>query len=983
VTLTSGSIFGAGKLTAASYGLSGGTVAANLGAGTLTVTGNTILTGTSEATAVNINAGTLQIGNGGTAGGLVGTAPVNVASGAALVFNHSNDLTYGGTAAGAGGLTKSGTGTLTLSGVNTFSGQLDVQQGVLSIGSINNVAASGPLGNADAALPVILGSSGNTGTLRYTGATATSTKVFTLATGGTGAFEVTTGATNLTLSGVIDGSGALTKTGAGTLTLAGTNTYSGATSVNAGTLNLNFSAAGAPTSNIISSSSGMVLGGGTLNLTGSNASTTNSQAVNGTTFNPGLSAITFAATPNPLSLNLGAITRNAGSVLRITQPTGTLSASNGVLTSSGSAGQILLSNGVAFATIGNSDWAGMDATNTFIAPVTYTAATATSLSGNASVDNASPWATTLSSDTTITSLRKTAGTHNTTVTINAGITLTTGGILVTPSVVDRFLTINGSGSLRGPAGQDLVFLNYPGWEGHASTISVPIVDNVSATGFTYSGNSAPMTLTGSNTYTGTTTILAGNLSIGAGGTTGSLHPSSQIVNNGSLTINRSDNLTFSNSISGTGTLTKSGAGTMLLSGTNTYSGNTTVSAGTLTIDGSGVLGGGSYTGNISIASTSLGNLTYNSSANQTFSGVISGAGAINKSNSGTLLLTGTNTYTGVTTVTGGTLLATQAAALSGYNVASKIVFNGGTVAARVGGAGWTTTQVDTLLTGATKTSGALGIDTTNGSLTQWTAFTTTNLGSSLGLAKLGSNTLILDQTNTYTGATTINQGILAVSSTGSINNSSAVTINGGNFRNNSATNYTGALTFTSGTISGTNWGGSLSNLTIGTGQIISPGNSPGTAVTGDQTWAAGGSYTWEINSTLGTAGADPGWDLINGSGTLSVTALAELGFSINVTSLTTGNASGAVSDFDQSLSYNWLIADFAAVSGFSSDKFTVNTSSFSNAFTGNFGVALGNSGTIGGDNTQVWLTYTAIPEPKAALLGGLGLLLLLRRRREK
>jgi autotransporter-associated beta strand protein len=256
-----------------------------------------------------------------------------------------------------------------------------------------------------------------------------------------------------------------------------------------------------------------------------------------------------------------------------------------------------------------------------------------------------------------------------------------------------------------------------------------------------------------------------------------------------------------------------------------------------------------------------------------------------------------------------------------------------------------------------------------------------------GLIKDGAGTTNLSTTNTYTGVTRVSNGILSVGTlatpTGSIN-SSALTINGGNFRNNSATNYTGALTFTSGTISGTNWGGSLSNLTIGTGQIISPGNSPGTAtVTGDQTWASAGSYTWEINSTSGTAGADPGWDLINGSGTLSVTALAELGFNINVTSLTTGNASGLVSDFDQSLSYNWLIADFAAVSGFSSDKFTVNTSSFSNAFTGNFGVALGNSGTIGGDNTQVWLTYTAIPEPKTALLGVLGVLLLLRRRREK
>jgi autotransporter-associated beta strand protein len=910
-----------------------------------------------------------------------------------------------------------------------------------------------------------------------------------------------------------------------------------------------------------------------------------------------------------------------GSVLRITQPTGTLSGSNGVLTTSGTAGQILLSNGVAYATIGTTDWAGMDATNTWIAPVTYTAATDTSLSGNATRPNGT---TTLSSNTTITSLRMT-GASSSNVTINAGSTLTTGGILMSSDIVNRGTSsnISGPGSLRGPAGQDLVVLQYQGnFDNFPLFISAPIVDNVSATGLTYFASFASnaLTLTGSNTYTGVTRILGGVLQIGSGGTTGSLDPSSQIVNNGSLTINRSDNLTFSNSISGTGTLTKSGAGAMLLTGNNTYSGNTTVNAGTLQIGADTALGssilvpnGGAieaagtsrtittevlmsgsssvvgsqdltFASNFIQASGSSLTLTNNLVAGKkltingnvgiqyqnnniqtlTFSGtgdtvingfiykVYSRAGNLSKSGTGTLTLSGAsaNTYDGLTTVTGGTLAlaklngatATQAIVNGGLtvggadNTAATVQYAASTTNPDMMGAGVVTLNgrgildfngatdtignvaiVSTGATGANPTPiintagggnltiGTLGItpvagftsvvNAGTGTLTlggdvTFNAATTgqaqisgtalslgaanrnfivglgtsagpdllidapiTGVGRALtksgagrltlantntysgattitagtlqignggatgsipdsspvsvsagaalafnrsdaltyggtvsgagGLIKDGAGTTTLTAANTYTGATTINQGILAVSSTGSVNNSSAVTINGGNFRNNSATNYTGALTFTSGTISGTNWGGSLSNLTIGTGQIISPGNSPGTAVTGDQTWAAGGSYTWEINSTLGTAGADPGWDLINGSGTLSVTALAELGFSINVTSLTTGNASGAVSDFDQSLSYNWLIADFAAVSGFSSDKFTINTSSFSNAFTGNFAVALGNSGTIGGDNTQVWLTYTAIPEPKAALLGGLGLLLLLRRRREK
>lgn len=134
-------------------------------------------------------------------------------------------------------LTKAGAGTLTLTGLNTNTGRLTVQSGVLSIPTINNASASGPLGNNE--LSVILGSAGTQmGTLSYTGNTTSSTKKFTLATGGSGGFEVTDSATILALSGVIDGGGSLTKTGPGTLILSGNNTYSGSTVATSGTLNL-------------------------------------------------------------------------------------------------------------------------------------------------------------------------------------------------------------------------------------------------------------------------------------------------------------------------------------------------------------------------------------------------------------------------------------------------------------------------------------------------------------------------------------------------------------------------------------------------------------------------------------------------------------------------------------------------------------------------------------------------------------------------
>jgi autotransporter-associated beta strand protein len=121
-------------------------------------------------------------------------------------------------------------------------------------------------------------------------------------------------------------------------------------------------------------------------------------------------------------------------------------------------------------------------------------------------------------------------------------------------------------------------------------------------------------------WTGTTTISAGTLMIGAGGISGKLSVDSAIVNNSNLTINRSDTVTqgtdFSSAaITGTGSLTAAGAGTTILTAANAYSGGTTVGAGadlringaqtgvgTVTVAATGKLGGsGSVIGGINVS----------------------------------------------------------------------------------------------------------------------------------------------------------------------------------------------------------------------------------------------------------------------------------------------------------------------------------------------------------------------------------------------
>ena len=251
-----------------------------------------------------------------------------------------------------------------------------------------------------------------------------------------------------------------------------------------------------------------------------------------------------------------------------------------------------------------------------------------------------------------------------------------------------------------------------------------------------------------------------------------------------------------------------------------------------------------------------------------------------------------------------------------------------------------------------------------------------NSGGATNLVKNGSGTNILKAANTYTGATTVSEGILNIASTGSINTSSGISVAAGaKFVYNSSTALSVAPTLTGNGISnravlgGTGTVGTsvtLDNL----GDVLSPGNSPGIQnYTPAQSWSSF-SYDWEVNNFTGTT-AGTAFDQIGVGGTLNLSG-GSGSYILNVLGLTAGDVSGNVPNFSE-INRSWTILTSTGITGFNAANWSINTTGFTDPDTGTWLLAQS-------DNNLV-LSYAPIPEPRAALLGGLGLLMLLRRRR--
>ncbi|MDJ4762363.1 autotransporter-associated beta strand repeat-containing protein, partial [Salmonella enterica] len=320
---------------------------------------------------------------------------------------------------------------------------------------------------------------------------------------------------------------------------------------------------------------------------------------------------------------------------------------------------------------------------------------------------------------------------------------------------------------------------------------------ISGSGQVEKSGDGTLTLSGSNTYTGGTTINGGTLvasnveALGSG----------DVTDNATLALNTGG--TFDNAISGSGQVVKSGDDVLTLSGANSYSGGTLISDGTLVASNVEALGSGDVTDDATLELNTGG----------TFDNAISGSGQVVKSGDETLTLSGTNTYSGGTLISGGTLVASNVEALGTGDVTNDAVLElntGGTFDNAISGSGQVVKSGDKMLTlsGANSYSGgtlisdgtlvasnveALGTgDVTNNATLELNTGGdfTNNISGSGQVVKSGDKMLTLSGSNTYTGGTTINDGMLVATSvealgSGDVTNDAVLALNtGGDFANN-------------------------------------------------------------------------------------------------------------------------------------------------------------------------------------------------------
>ncbi len=220
------------------------------------------------------------------------------------------------------------------------------------------------------------------------------------------------------------------------------------------------------------------------------------------------------------------------------------------------------------------------------------------------------------------------------------------------------------------------------------------------------------------------------------------------------------------------------------------------------------------------------------------------------------------------------------------------------------------------------------------------------------------------KTYSYLNDTKVTSGTLKVASGSSLTSNGAVSVvSGSKLMIDGTLGGSGALDL-HGTLGGS---GTVNRaFTVDSTSIIAPGNSTGTLTTGNEVWANGGTFKFELSNATGTQGS--GWDFLQINGSLSILATAANAFHIDLDSLGANQLAGAAQNFNPATNYSWKIASSTlGITGFATGAFVVDNSDFLNAANGSF--------SVGKTGNDLFLLYT-VPEPSTYFLFACGLGLL-------
>ncbi|HLX61951.1 MAG TPA: autotransporter-associated beta strand repeat-containing protein, partial [Planctomycetota bacterium] len=552
------------------------------------------------------------------------------------------------------GLTKLGAGTLALTGSNTYTGPTVISAGILSV----YIGASGQPSSIGAATNAATNLVMDGGTLSGSGDTDHN---FVITAGKTATFDVPSGMTMEFDGAALNTSGNVAKTDTGTLVFTVAQAYTGTTTVNAGTLSIYGNTGAIASSSAININSGatldinsvgytepaapgrisdsavVTLNGGTLSME-AGTSANRSETIGSLVFTPG-TANTIALTANG-NFKCQLI---AGGTLPVLS-TANVNLFRNVGTGTGTANLLFTgqSANVAGPITGytvNNQAAKYDATS----------ATPQGLiqnSGNLVVTQAAGnWGT------PATWVGNTLPAAGDTVVIHHAVNLE---VPYTAQAV-MFDSSSAAGSLSGNAltnsSGNFIFLLGGG------TVSAPIA----GTSLTLTGDGGYLVLTGTNTYSGTTTISAGfTLNVGNNTASGTLG-SGPVVNNGELAFFRTDSPVIANNISGSGDVLVQGSGMPILTGNNTYSGGTYIYGAALQVGNggsAGTLGSGEVSGTGTVTFDRSDSFVYPNAFDTSVSPV-----SLTQSGTGTTTLSGPLTL-GTVTANAGNLVITSGGTVS-------------------------------------------------------------------------------------------------------------------------------------------------------------------------------------------------------------------------------------------------------------------------------------------------------------------------------